>query len=1040
MAVWVLAILVLAVGSASAVVAPKTLTVGTVSGEFNVAVPVTVSIPITINDPAGLGGVAFTLNYNPALFTFVGLEPAPSGWTINNPDQDSPLGFRVPAGQVLNYPDTTTPANYYNPYKSEAPYTDRQYTKLANASLFFQFNDMGAPGAPVGRVLVSGASAEPLTGTILFQAKFTIKGGVNGTTYPIGIVRSIINNPPAGYTTDTLIPALVGVGDKVGDKYTTTNFPVIPATLVAGGITVSAPVFTLGGKATYGTAGGANAVGCSVTLRRVTPDGDIFSGQTTVGADGNYSFTGKQAGDYKIFVQSLDPNFNDYNSPSAITLAANKTDANAVLPAKPQPARVSSTVTSGNIPGLLVKVVDPSDNVMGIYSIDPNTGAWSSPLLPYLASGQYGWYLVYGSIQSAKGATTFNTSVLKSISGTIAGFPQGGGAVTASSVLGKLTKTLQVAADGNYEITNLVAASDYIVSAVATGKPLTYYNGKTDVNEATAVDIFTTNATGVNFNFAPPAQYITGWIKESGTGLASITVYGFEVNTFALISTQTDGSGNYSLSVPVGTYEVFVIKSNGKIFYFYNENGTPTQNESGALLRTVAGAQTVANTNIDITECDKTLGGKVTYRTATGDPAANVLITAQSSTGRALGLTGQDGAYTVGGLCNGVTYAVEMKPMAGNYAVQTTSIVAGTDTTKNFVIDTGAVLSGTVTDQSTTAAVAGAMIYLKDKDTGALVGGRIYFSAADGKYSIRDIKSGEYTLEVTHPDYKGYAVNLVIGSDMTQNVALDKGAHFKGNVTGSGKALPGATIIVTRPGAASVYTVTNSAGNYSVYGVDSSNSDYIIIAQARGFERQAKTAQTPATAGTTADFALLPPTQYYTLSGVVKTDAQSGAEISGAIVLVSSASKNFFASATTGTNGAYSVANLIASNDYKIVVVQPGLPTQERSNINVSGNKTEDFTIPVGKDIGGTITGDTTIPAGTKIYVFLYKGTTYQGFQVAAANGSFRFKGLADGADYKVLAVAAGYAPRWWNGQTSIGTADTITATKLDVTIPLLKQ
>jgi hypothetical protein len=598
-----------------------------------------------------------------------------------------------------------------------------------------------------------------------------------------------------------------------------------------------------------------------------------------------------------------------------------------------------------------------------------------------------------------------------------------------------------VAVDGNYDITNLVAANDYIVSAVATGKPLTYFDGKTDVNEATAVNISTTDATGVNFNFVPPAQYITGWIKEAGTGVASITVYGFEVNTFALISTQTDGSGNYSLSVPVGVYEIFVIKSNGKIFYFYNENGTPTQNESGALLRTVAGAQTVANTNIDITECDKTLGGKVTYRTATGDPAANVLITAQSSTGRALGLTGQDGAYTVGGLCNGVTYAVEMKPMAGNYAVQTTSIVAGTDTTKNFVIDTGAVLSGTVTqlNSSPVVNVSGAMIYLKDKDTGALVGGRIYFSAADGKYSIRDIKSGEYTLEVTHPDYKGYAVNLVIGSDMTQNVSLDKGAHFKGNVTGSGKALPGATIIVTRTGAASVYTVTNSAGNYSVYGVDSTKSDYIIIAQARGFERQAKTAQKPETAGTTANFALLQPTQYYTLSGVVKTDAQSGAEISGAIVLVSSASKNFFASATTGQNGAYSVANLIAADDYKIVVVTPGLPTQTDTFTVTNANVVKNFTIPVGKDIGGTITGDTTIPAGTKIYVFLYKGTTYQGFQVAAANGSFLFKGLADGTDYKVLAVAAGYAPRWWNGKTTNGTADAITAPKLDVTILLLK-
>jgi len=49
--------------------AAKTVTVGSVSG----AVGADVSLPITLDEPSGVGGVAFTLNYNPSIFTFKGL-------------------------------------------------------------------------------------------------------------------------------------------------------------------------------------------------------------------------------------------------------------------------------------------------------------------------------------------------------------------------------------------------------------------------------------------------------------------------------------------------------------------------------------------------------------------------------------------------------------------------------------------------------------------------------------------------------------------------------------------------------------------------------------------------------------------------------------------------------------------------------------------------------------------------------------------------------------------------------------------------------
>lgn len=1045
--VYALILLLVAVGAASAdVAAARTLSVGSVSG----AVGEEVVVPITVNDATGIGGIAFTVGYDPSILEFKGMEQATSGWTIVDPEDYKAVDPVYTDEDGHSYP-------YYNPYKKEAPYESREYPLAANATLFYQYNDIkDASGKSIGRLMVSGASAMPFTNTALFNIRFKILGGENGVKYPVQLLRSIVNNPGAGYNFDTFLPVLVGVGEAVDGKYTTTVFPVIPATFAAGGVTASATTYSIGGKVTFsdGDPGTSDpyAVGCRVILKKETSPGSnvyTYRAETRVSdgkddsAIGSYIFTGRNPGKFKISVESSDPGYNNYESATAIELInANITNADAAMTLKPQPTRASGTVTNGHIPGLMAKVVDPNGKVMGYFPVDPVSGNWETPLLPALGENQlYRWYLVYGNLESGpfddKVNTTFDTNQLKTISGSITDLPTTtGGAVTVISNSGKIAKTVSVAyGDGtdDYTIVNLVPANDYIVSATAQGFPLKYYNGTTDgttdVNAATNVDVSTANAAAINFTFVQPGRHITGWIKEKDLGVSGLTVFGFEVNSFTLVSAQTDAEGYFDLSVDAGSYEVFVTKSNGKIFYFYNEDGTPTQNQSSATLRTVASTD-VGKTNINITECDKMLTGKVTYRNADGDPAANVLIIAFNETKKAMGITGEDGKYTIGGLCDGVVYTVEMKPQTGGYAVQTREITGGTDTVKDFVIDIGSFLSGTVTEKDSVVKAAGATLYLTDKATGALVGGRNYFSDAEGKYEIRDIKEGEYILVVAHPDYEGYSVDLVINSDMTQNIALSKGAYFYGTIKdNAAKAFPGATIIVTRSvsGATPIYAVSGSDGGYKVFGLDATKTDYMIFAQRRGYERQVKQDQTPAASpGTKVDFTLLPPTFTYTVSGTVKTDALSGGEIADAIVEVSSPAKNFFVTTTTGTDGKYEVANLVPAGDYKIVVAPPGLPTQMGTFTVSNANVTKDFTIALGKNIGGTVTGSPIIPSTTKIYVSLYKGTAYQGFKIAEVGGAFLFKGLTPGDDYQIQAYAAGYTAQWYDGKATITNADTI--------------
>jgi len=241
----VLAVLILAAGSVSANAAARTLTVGTASGNTGADV----LVPVTIDDPSGVGGISFTITYDPTVLTFLDLAQANSGWTVKDPETfkaDAPIFDNV---------------QYYNPYRKEAPYADRTYTTAANATLFYQFNDVKDGGNnPMGMILVSGASAEPLTGTTLFAARFQIKNtAVGGVTYPIRIFRSIINNPAAGYSTDTAFPALVGMGGVAGAV-----FPVLPTTLVAGGITVTSASNGSDGGSVASSSGSGSGGGCFI--------------------------------------------------------------------------------------------------------------------------------------------------------------------------------------------------------------------------------------------------------------------------------------------------------------------------------------------------------------------------------------------------------------------------------------------------------------------------------------------------------------------------------------------------------------------------------------------------------------------------------------------------------------------------------------------------------------------------------------------------------------------------------------------------------
>ena len=655
----------------------KTLTVGSCSGSYGD----TVAVPITIDDPVGVGGVAFTLAYDSDVFEFQGLEQDVKGLSDGSE-------YLVPGSDPPEY-----------------TVTEEQKVTVSN-TLFYQVNN-----EPLNnRVIVAGASALELTNSGLFKAKFLIKPGSDEGTYPIGLSKSIILNPAAGYDTPTLIPALVGMPAQEANAQGYYETPVFTTTLVNGSVTVSAPpssLFSISGSVTYEGVGAA-ADGTPVVLKKLIDSVYVLEAQTTVNS-GAYSFADNLAGSYRVFVTSSDPNF--YNNAADVTVVDSDVIANVILPA---PERVSGTVTinSGYVAGLKVKVMNGTQ-VVGIYAVNPDGTYQSGPLAPGVT---YTAYAVYGSLTSdvpiAELAESNWVVPLRTISGTVTGLTSGVATITASSTDGQMMKiATSDVTEETYIISNLVPADDYIVSAVATGLPVIYYDGKTDITQADTVDISTVDAT-VDFNYSGVTQgTISGIITEDTVPVPDIGVFAFNVNTYALVSLVTNGSGEYSLTLSPGNYELFVISDSGMLFYYDADSvDNVNQNEANADILEVVAGESLPDKDMDVLECDQSLMGKVTYERSDGSPVAFALITATSGDKMTGTITGVGGTYTLGGLCDGLEYTVEMDPQAGNYGIQSETITAGTDTTLNFIIDTGHVLSGTVKDSVSDIGIANAMI------------------------------------------------------------------------------------------------------------------------------------------------------------------------------------------------------------------------------------------------------------------------------------------------------------------------------------------
>ena len=259
--------------------------------------------------------------------------------------------------------------------------------------------------------------------------------------------------------------------------------------------------------------------------------------------------------------------------------------------------------------------------------------------------------------------------------------------------------------------------------------------------------------------------FITGTIIDSDTSqpIVNLQVNANDYETGEWIAgTRTDASGNYTLTVPTGSYIVGTHAAFTGLYYSdeYYDNAL---NQGEATPVQVIASQNTPNINFSLEPAGSISG---TIYEADGEThIANVLVAAQIPAKLfewfASAQTDSSGHYTIYGLPAG-TYLVRAFPSYNglpyvnkwyddeyfreNSTPVTVAILADTPNI-DFILETGGSISGYIYKESDNSAIQGAVVSAHGHGTGERYGGAV--ADVDGYYQLGGLPSGEYDIIVS---------------------------------------------------------------------------------------------------------------------------------------------------------------------------------------------------------------------------------------------------------------------------------------------------
>jgi hypothetical protein len=254
--------------------------------------------------------------------------------------------------------------------------------------------------------------------------------------------------------------------------------------------------------------------------------------------------------------------------------------------------------------------------------------------------------------------------------------------------------------NGQYTISGLSPASDYVVDVWSETYAHQFYDQKTDWMDADRVDVSSVDQTGIDFNLSS-GNSISGQITLPGgdTDYYKVWVNAWSDDVGAGNGSPVKYDGTFRIAglVPGTGYKVDVWAED-YIHVFYQNGATDNSTVNWAEADELdISTEDVAGINLTLGS-GASISGTV-YQPGGTDPAANVWVDAHSSTEGSWGgtETAADGTYTISGLVVGTDY--EVSTWTWDYVnVSQTSVSTGD--TVDLTLSTGISISGNLYNDS----------------------------------------------------------------------------------------------------------------------------------------------------------------------------------------------------------------------------------------------------------------------------------------------------------------------------------------------------